>query len=375
MASDPYRLYALPHSLYSGKVRSYLRYKGIAFEERLSTLAEFRRFIVPRTGIKMIPVVQTPDDVVVQDSTETIDLLEARFPARAVLPDTPVQRLVASLLELYGDEWLLLPAMHYRWSFWHQRAHIDDVLEHFGLLLSPRAPRWLRRFAGRQFCRPFDGALPMLGITARTIPALETSYEALLDELDAHFAQHHYLLGGRASVADFGFIGPLYAHLGRDLYPKALMQRRAPNVWAWVQRMNEVEPTIGGWLPDDNIPDTLLPVLRRMFAEQGPVLIDTVAQVERWLADNPEAARLPRVIGRHQFTLGGVDDSRAVFPYPQWMLQRSLDDHARLDGDARRRADALLASTGGTALMQVAICRRVARWNHRLVRDAPRSNP
>lgn len=367
MAANLHRLYALPHSLYSGKVRSYLRYKGIPFEERVSTLAEFKRFIIPRTGIRFIPVVQTPDDVVVQDSTETMDLLESRHPARGVLPATPVQRLVARLLELYGDEWLLLPAMHYRWSFWHQRAHIDDVLEHFGMLLSPHAPRWLRRLAGRQFCKPFDGALPVLGITARTIPALEASYEALLAELDTHFAQARYLLGGRASVGDFGLIGPLCAHLGRDPYPKALMQRRAPNVWAWVQRMNEAAPPIGDWLADDAIPDTLLPVLRRMFAEQGPVLIDTVAQVERWLAEHPEAARLPRFVGRHAFRLGEVEETRSVFPYPQWMLQRVLDDHAQLDAGARQRADVLFGEIGGTALMQVAIRSRVTRRAHRLV--------
>lgn len=367
MRTDVHTLYALPHSLYSGKVRSYLRYKGIAFEERVSTLREFRRFIIPRTGIKFIPVVQTPDDVVVQDSTETMDLLDARYPSRAVVPETPVQRLVARLLELYGDEWLLLPAMHYRWSFWHERAHIDDVLEHFGMLLSPRAPRWLRRKAGAQFCKPFDGALPMLGITARTIPALEASYEALLDELNRHFAVHRYLLGDRASVADFGFIGPLYAHLGRDLFPKALMQRRAPNVWAWVQRMNEVTPAIGDWMAGDAIPDTLLPVLHRLFAEQAPVLIDTVAEVERWLDAHPDAARLPRVIGRHRYQFGEVEEERAVLPYPQWMLQRVLDDYRALDDEARARADALVAPLGGRALMQLAIRRRVSRRQHRLV--------
>lgn len=367
MAAAPHTLYALPHSLYSGKVRSYLRYKGIAFEERVSTLREFQRFIIPRTGIKFIPVVQTPDDVVVQDSTETMDLLDARHPARAVLPETPVQKLVALLFELYADEWLLLPAMHYRWSFWHERAHIDDVLEHFGMLLSPKAPRWLRRKAGAQFCKPFHGALPVLGITPRTIPALEAWYEEFLDRMNAHFSAHRYLLGDRASVGDFGLMGPLYAHLGRDPYPKALMQRRAPKVYAWVQRMNEVEPAIGNWLPNDAIPDTLLPVLQRMFAEHWPVLADTVAQVARWLDEHPDARRLPRFVGRHRFMLGGVEEARSVFPYPQWMLQRVLDHYASLSANARAAADALLAKVGGLEAMQLQIPRRVTRAHHRLV--------
>ena len=31
-----------------------------------------------------------------------------------------------------------------------------------------------------------------------------------------------YLLGGRPSIADFGFMAPLFAHLGRDPVPAAL---------------------------------------------------------------------------------------------------------------------------------------------------------
>ena len=128
-------LYALPHSYYSGKVRSYLRYKGIAYRETLSTLNVFRRVIVPRTGVKYIPVIETRDGEFIQDSTVIIDALESRYPQRSVYPETPRQHLAALLLEILGDEWMLMPGMHYRWSFWHERAHIDDVLEHFGLRL------------------------------------------------------------------------------------------------------------------------------------------------------------------------------------------------------------------------------------------------
>ena len=37
---------------------------------------------------------------------------------------------------------------------------------------------------------------------------------------------------------DFGLIAPMYAHLGRDPYPLALMQSRAIHVFRWVERMN-----------------------------------------------------------------------------------------------------------------------------------------
>jgi glutathione S-transferase len=361
-----YTLYALPHSYYSGKVRSYLRYKRIPYREVTATLRVFKRFILPRTGVRFIPVLQTPDDIVVQDSTDIIDFLEQRFPEPSVYPCAPRQKLVALLFELYGDEWLLLPAMHYRWSFWHEREHIDDVLEHFGLLLSPHAPRALRRIAGWRFCQPFNGALPMLGITPRTIPSLEAGYEEFLDRMNAHFTRHRYLLGDRASIGDFGLIGPLYAHLGRDPYPKALMQRRAPQVYAWVERMNETAAPIGEFLPGDEVPETLWPVLRHLFAEYFPVLRDTVARVAQWLEENPQR-RIPRTIGRHRYTLGAVEEERAVFPYSQWMLQRPLDYYGSLHGAARESVDALLRRVGGYEAMQLEIPRRVRREHNRLV--------
>ena len=102
---DKYTMYGAEFSLYSGKVRSYLRKKGIPFVERLSDIKAFKNFIVPRTGVKFIPVVQTSKNIVIQDTTDIIDTLEVKFPKNPVYPDTPKQKLTALLLEVYGDEW------------------------------------------------------------------------------------------------------------------------------------------------------------------------------------------------------------------------------------------------------------------------------
>jgi glutathione S-transferase len=364
------KMYALPHSYYSGKARSYLRYKRIPYQEVVSTVFLFKTFIKPRTGVQYIPVIQTPDDMVVQDTSDIIDFLEARYPAPSVYPETPRQKLVSLLFELYADEWMIIPAMHYRWSFWDQREHINDVLEHFGMLLSPLAPRWLRRKAGKQFCQPFNGALPLLGVTPRSIPAVEADYETFLDRMNAHFAKHDYLLGGRASIGDFGLIGPLYAHLGRDFYPKALMQKRAPHVYAWVERMNSTTPVHGEFLPDDQIPDTLLPLLQNIFAQHFPLLQDTVRLLDAWLEENP-GRKIRRIIGNHNFRIGEVEEQRAVFPYAQWMLQRPLDYYQGLPATQKAPVDALLHSVGGYEAMQLKPRRRVRRVDNRIVADPP----
>ena len=95
------KLYGSEFSLFTGKARSYLRKKGIKFEEITSTMKVYKNFIIPRTGVRYVPVIQTEDDTVIQDTTVIIDALEAAYPERSVYPDTPKQKLASLLLEVY----------------------------------------------------------------------------------------------------------------------------------------------------------------------------------------------------------------------------------------------------------------------------------
>ena len=58
---------------------------------------------MPRTGVRFIPIVITDDDQAIQDTTDIIDHFEARYPEPTIYPSTPLQRLVALLLEVLTD--------------------------------------------------------------------------------------------------------------------------------------------------------------------------------------------------------------------------------------------------------------------------------
>ena len=111
-----YTLYGGPLSYFTGKARAYLNWKGVDYEERLATRDVYAEIIIPRIGYPMIPLLISSDDQAIQDTTEIIDHFEDRDGDPSVFPDGPRQRLAAHLLELYGDEWLVIPAMHYRWA-------------------------------------------------------------------------------------------------------------------------------------------------------------------------------------------------------------------------------------------------------------------
>jgi glutathione S-transferase len=353
-------------SLFTGKVRAYLRYKKIPFDEISATREVFRDVILPRTGVRYIPILISVDDVAVQDSTEIIDHLELRYPAAAVYPTGPVQRLVALLFETYADEWLVIPAMHYRWNVPENRAF---AIEEFGRLSVPSATPEEHRTIGEKLAGPFAGALPPLGVSPALVPAIEASYLAFLADFARHLRLVPYLLGTRPSIGDFALYGPLYAHLYRDPASGRLMREHAPEVCAWVERMtNPPTPLEGAFLFDDAVPETLEPLLARMFREQGPVLASTLARLATFTPEGEGA--LPRSIGRHEFEVEGVRGERAIYPFNAWRFQRARDQYDGLTGEPRDRADALLTKLGGRALLQTQPARRLTRVNNQL-RFAP----
>ena len=141
-----YTLYGTQFSLYSGKARAYLRYKNIPYDEVLSTIGIYKKVIIPKTGVRFIPVVKTPDNEYLQDTTHIIDELEKSHTNKSVYPTKPKQRLVSLLLELFGDEWLLIPAMHYRWNYDNSRF----IYREFGKVVSPKLPGIIREFFGKK---------------------------------------------------------------------------------------------------------------------------------------------------------------------------------------------------------------------------------
>lgn len=358
-----YTLYGAEVSYFTGKARAFLDWKRVHYAEEAATRDVYREIIVPRVGWPVIPVVCGPDDEMLQDTSDIIDTLDARHGLPSVYPDTPAQKLAALLLELYGDEWLVLPAMHYRWSY-----NRDFAYGEFGKISAPDATPEKQYEIGRANATNFEGALPVLGIDARTASAIEAGYCELLDQLDAHFARYEMLLGSRPSIGDFGLFGPLYAHQYRDPESGKLMQARAPNLVRWVKALRDGTGAYpGAFLEGDEVPETLLPILRTQMVDQFPCLADTARALAEWARDQSPGAQVPRALGRHEFTTHGAKGERMIFPFNLWMLQRPIRHYRGLSGEARERTDAFLSAIGGAAFAEFPDFPELKRKDYRLV--------
>ena len=360
-----YTLYGSEVSLFTGKIRAYLRYKQLPFEEVLSTVRVYKKIIRPNTGVMFIPVVKTPDQQYLQDTARIVDFIEQNTSDRGIIPSGPAQQLVSELFALWGDEWLVIPAMHYRWN---KKANFPFIYEEFGRVVSPKLPAFVRRYFGRKLASKFKGFVPMLGITNATIPSIEDWYEnTVLHHLNLHFAEHDYLLGSRACVGDLGLMGPLYAHLYRDPAPRELMKTLAPNVVAWVERMNRTNVNVGEYISNDVIPTTLMPLLKDMFKQQWPVLMSTARALHTWRKQNPRAHYIPRSIGTHDFYIGDTQEQRYVASFHQYKLQRVIESYCQLNMTERQNVEKMLSEVGGLEYLQTVLHETVTFENNRLV--------
>ncbi|WP_337185983.1 glutathione S-transferase N-terminal domain-containing protein [Phenylobacterium sp.] len=373
-------LYGAPASLYTAKVRAFLRVRRVAYVERFPSHPRYREVIKPAVESHRIPVAEFADGAILQDSTEILDELERRYPDPVTASMGPRQALATHLLEVVGDRGVSKPAMHFRWSFLKENE--DFLVGEFGRSLRFPAPAEEIARLGRRVASKMSGYLPMLGIEPRTIPAIERVYGETLALLDDHFAHHPYFLGGAPSRADYAMMGPLYGHLGRDPKPLHLMQRTAPLVYRWTERINgaEVEtpefPDRRRALPEgDEIPPTLVAFLRHVFRGYAEELVLSAGRLNALLAASPglppggflspEGADQP-VLGAIVVDYHGVAVEQQALGHALWILQRALDYVAGLEGEVRATALAFADEIGAGEVLALRFARRLTRSHGRL---------
>lgn len=357
-------LYGSPLSLYTGRARSYLIKAGLAYRETTPTSEHYVKVVLPAAGNRQgIPTLETADGEVVRDGAAIIDYFEA-LSGHGFSPRGIKQNLISRLFDVIGAEGLLRPAMHYRWNFDDQ--NLEFLRFHFQTMMpkgmedkTDKAMQAMRR-AGQGF-----------GVVPDTAAVVESVYEQLLDTLDAHFAEVPYLLGNRPCVGDFGMIAPLYAHLGRDPKPLSLMQTRAPHLFRWVERMNRPEPDIGefenqadGYLPDDEIPATLMEVLQHLATDFVPETLAAAAVINHWLSTQEDLApgtTAERGVGFCQFDIDGVTINALAQPYRFYLLARVQAIYESVTAVEQAALSSLLEEAGMLELMSARLTREIRR--------------
>lgn len=359
--AKPFILYGWHLSYYSGKVRCYLRHKQIPFVDTPVDFVTLMMRVKRHTGAVVMPVVVTPQGEWLQDSSAIIDELERRFPERPVVPATPVRRFAAYLLETWGDEWWIPIAMHTRWSYPENYALFE---RDGGNALLPRWPQFLRNRAVATAANAMRGYLSRVGIVPEQTPLLDRWTSDMLDALDAHFAAHRFLLGDAPTIGDFGLIGTMYGHLGRDPWPKRelIVPRKA--LRAWIDRMAEPDVLAPSPNAPDDVPASLAPVFHSIAAEFLPMIEATLDAVSRHVNSGArdEDDVLPRGLDPITYPLGSGRYTRIAVPFMLWKIQRLNAVYHAMGANEQGAVRRWLETIGCARLLDLSIphLRRVA---------------
>ncbi len=255
--SSEYRIHGVEISPYSVKVRSYFRYKGIPHRwipRNQDAAGEYQKYV----KLPLVPLVVTPDDEGIQDSTPIIERVDALHPEPSIHPADPVAQFVSVLLEEFGDEWGNKWMFHYRW------AREVDQLSCAGRIARSMMPAAdeAQLASGIAMVRErMVNRVSFVGSNPGTAPQIEDSFRETLALLEPHFANRAYLFGKRPAFADFAMWGQLY-NAWTDPTPGAIINATAPNMLAWIHRMLWPRAE-GDFEPWSNLAPTLIPLLER----------------------------------------------------------------------------------------------------------------
>ncbi len=254
MADQDFVIIGAEESPYSVKVRSYFRYKNIP--HRWTTRSESANVFEKHAKLPLIPLVVTPKDIGLQDSTPIIETLESQFPDPGIHPQDPLLRFLSILLEEFGDEWGNKWMFHLRWA-----RDVDQIgcSQRIAAMVNPSASEEQLEAIAASIRKRMVDRVWFVGSNATTAPLIERSFQETLTLLDSHLATRRYLFGDRPAFADFGIWGQIY-NANRDHTP-ASMIAKTRNVPGWIDRMQS--PVSRGpfetWAA---LKDTLIPILQ-----------------------------------------------------------------------------------------------------------------
>lgn len=337
---DFYRIWQAQASPYSHKVMTYMNYKGIPYKRITTDAGALSGKITELVGQSIIPVLLTPQDQVMQDSTPILEHFEASFQDKPAIPEDPRLAMLMWLIEEFADEYMPRIAMHTRWgndqnigTASHKIAR-DLTFGNPSLTTGQLAPM----IAGRQ-----AGFNKHLGLEGDHVKAnMDQQILDLLAILEQHFLHYQFLLGFKPSLADFSLYGPLKVHLYEDPQSNEIMERNAPRTCRWLRTIMDFGDTrgcagqteFGDWIDlDSGVPESLEQLL---------------CFIARTYIPFAKACAMAGKDRNKSFTatVDGIEASFSVHQYRVWSFEQLQLKFLNLQDNDKQFIENVFAATG-----------------------------
>jgi len=256
--------------------------------------------------------------------------LEERHEGRSVVPSDPAQAFIAHLLEDFADEWLTKAMFGYRWleevdQIQMSRWLAFDAAKGGGLKNSQAFAQQLR---DRQV-----GRMAIVGCAAENFPLIEASTRVVLQALEDHVVNEHFLFGSRPALAELSIYGQI-SQLGVDPTAQEMMRADYPYAFRWLAHIDDMSGINGEW---DDADAPFKPIVGQLLAQVGAVYVP-------FLLANAAAFEA----GEETFSIEamGKPYTQGMFKYQLKCLADLRARYAALDAGARSKVDPILADNG-----------------------------
>jgi hypothetical protein len=121
------------------------------------------------------------------------------------------------------------------------------------------------------------------------------------------------------------------------------------------------------FVDDDEVPETLMAVLRVLAEDFVPETLAAADAINAWLAENnpeagaPAVGRLAQAPGTATFDLRGETIEALAQPHRFYLLQRVQDDYSALSEPDKVKIDDLLQAAGMKAILEAKLNRYIVR--------------
>jgi glutathione S-transferase len=321
-----YLLYTMQNSPYSDKIRALLQYKKLDVTEHLENAETRFTVLQARTGKTMVPVLITPEDQAMNDSTAIAAHIEKAHPEPPTRWSDPETDTIAMLLEDYADEWLVRIMLSSRWY------HGTDAAQNAAIIatgMTHGVPTLEFQRAARDFPPSIISTLPKMGATTENAEQWYAMLPRIFVALDAALARSLFLTGAAPHQADFAFYGQLN-QIRRDPTGSEWIAAAPERVRAWLDRLTEAFTGKSSPAPSalEDL-SSLAPLVEEMASTYLRM------QVANALAVDSGAAEVRVTLG------GGFEFATAPAKYNAKLLGANLDILEKLYSAERRLPDSI----------------------------------
>ena len=260
-----YLLYGSIPSLFTRKLEAALEFYRAPFEFRSKGSQPDPKTLELRAGTHQVPLLQTPEDWLLADTTPILEMLDHRFPDRRLFPPGPLG-VLAHMVEECLDEWVARVMVHYRWHYPESARYASEIISNGDPARAETVRGW-----GPRACRATGTE------TAFHQQAAEAEYVRLLDAAETQLGETRYLMGDRPTPADCMMLGGFWAHTLHDPDPRKVVEAY-PRLVAWSAAASEWDGQ-GDWAPFPETTGFARHVLAEMARSYMPVLAGHAASI------------------------------------------------------------------------------------------------